>query len=48
MEDDLKTLGFASFAVFSERVLLGIEKTPDDIAAWVAEWAALRTAVQSF
>jgi hypothetical protein len=48
MDDNLKTYGFASVAVFLERVLLGIEKTSDDIAAWVAEWAALRTGVQSF
>ena len=48
MEKDLTSYGFASVAVFCERVLLGIERTADDIGAWLPEWAALRSAVQSF
>jgi len=48
MEHDLKSLGFNNFAEFRERILLGIQRTTEDINLWLPEWNALRTEVQSY
>ena len=48
MEAGLKELGLGSGRAFREQVLLGIEKTPDDISTWLPEWEALAAAVQAF
>jgi len=47
MSEDLRAMGFASPAVFIEKVLQGLENTPDDVASWLAEWTALRQAVET-
>ena len=48
IENDLRKLGFNDFGAFRERILLGIEKTNQDIALWVPEWVELRQQVLSF
>ena len=48
MDGDLKQLGFGDFGNFRERILIGIRDTRDDIATWLIEWDALRTAIQTF
>jgi hypothetical protein len=48
MDGDLKQVGFGDFGDFRERILTGIDSTPDDIAGWLPEWAALRTEVRTY
>lgn len=48
LEEALKRLGFASVAAFREKILLGIERTDRDIAEWIPEWSALRTAIDEY
>lgn len=48
LEDALREFGFPGSAAFRERVLLGIENTDQDIAGWIPEWSALRTAIEEF
>lgn len=48
MDSDLRQLGFGDFGDFRERILIGIRDTPDDIADWLPEWAALRTEIQTY
>jgi hypothetical protein len=42
MSDDLQAFGFASPAVFLEKVLSGIDNATDNVALWLAEWTTLR------
>jgi hypothetical protein len=42
MSRDLQAFGFASTAVFLEKVLSGVDNTSDDVALWLEEWTALR------
>jgi hypothetical protein len=42
MSRDLQAFGFASPAVFLEKVLSGVDNTSDDVALWLEEWTALR------
>ncbi len=44
---DLQAFGFASPAVFLEKVLRGIDNTTDDVALWLEEWTALRQEVDA-
>ncbi len=46
--EGLRLLGFPGPQAFEEKVLLGIEATLEDIATWLAEWAALRDVVLGF
>jgi hypothetical protein len=48
MDDDLRQFGFGDFGDFRERILSGIDFTPDEIANWLPEWAALRNEIQTF
>ena len=48
MDDDLRQLGFGDFGDFRERILSGVDFTPDDIASWLPEWAALRHEIRTF
>jgi len=48
METGLNAFGFSNGGAFREKILLGIEKTDNDIATWVPEWQVLRNAVESF
>ncbi len=48
MESGLQAMGLGSGRAFRERVLLGIEKTADDISTWLPEWAALAAAAHAF
>ncbi len=45
MHESLTKLEYGGAAVFLERVLVGIEKTIEDVANWLPEWVALRIAV---
>jgi hypothetical protein len=47
MDGALRGLGFASPWVFREKVLLGIEQSPDDIGTWLSEWSALQVAIDA-
>jgi hypothetical protein len=48
MDGELRQLGFGDFGAFRERILTAIDITPDDIADWLPEWAALRTEIQTY
>jgi len=48
MENDLQSFQYSNSAEFRERILLGIRDTTDDIALWLPEWGALRSAIQVF
>lgn len=48
MGPDLVRFGFPNPRAFREKILLGIEGTNEDIATWIAEWSALRKAVEEF
>ena len=48
MDGDLRQVGFGDFGDFRERILTGIDSTPDDIADWLPEWAALRTEIRTY
>jgi hypothetical protein len=47
MDDALRGLGFAGAWAFREKVLLGIQQSPDDIGAWLPEWGELQRAIDS-
>lgn len=44
----LRSIGFDNFGQFRERILIGIENSQDDVATWIPEWTALRTAIDAF
>jgi hypothetical protein len=48
MDGELRHVGFGDFGDFRERILTGIDFTPDDIADWLPEWAALRTEIRTY
>ncbi len=45
MSAGLAKAGFSSPRVFLERILVGISKSSDNVAAWLPEWTALRELV---
>jgi len=47
MEGFLTRAGFGSWAAFREKILIGIEATPEDIADWLPEWKALQAEIDS-
>jgi len=47
MRTALEGMGFASPGVFRERVLKGIETSPDDVWTWLPEWDELRNQIIS-
>jgi hypothetical protein len=48
MDGDLRQTGFGDFGDFRERILTGIDSTPDDIADWQPEWAALLAEIETY
>ncbi len=42
------TAARTALSIVRERILLGIRDTPEDIADWVPEWAALRVEIRDF
>jgi hypothetical protein len=48
MDVDLRQVGFGDFGSFRERILTGIDFTPNDVADWLPEWAAQRTEIQAY
>ena len=48
METALIGFGFASPFEFRERVLKGLEYSPEDVWTWLPEWSRLRELVRSF
>ncbi|MGC8641852.1 MAG: hypothetical protein ACP5XB_18455 [Isosphaeraceae bacterium] len=47
MDAKLREYGFPSGRVFLERVLVGMEQTPDDVSGWVPEWRLLQELVDT-
>ncbi len=47
MDGALRQLGFAGAWAFRERVLDGIDQSPDDVGAWLPEWGALQRAIDA-
>jgi hypothetical protein len=47
MNDALRGFGFASAWAFREQVLIGIQRSPDDIGAWLPEWDELQRAIDN-
>ena len=47
MDGALRGLGFASAWSFRDKVLDGIEMSPDDIGAWLPEWGELQRAIDN-
>lgn len=45
LDPDIKTWGFASYSVFKEKILKGIEEAQSDLWNWLPEWGDLRQQV---
>lgn len=48
MESALIGWGFEKPSYFQERIVKGIENSPEDIGSWLPEWERLRQAIQDF
>ena len=47
LDESLRGFGLASAWSFRDKVLDGIEMSPDDLGAWLPEWAALQRAIDN-
>ena len=47
MDGNLRSVGFASAWSFRDKVLDGIEMSPNEIADWLPEWKALQRAIEN-
>jgi hypothetical protein len=47
MDEQLKNLGFFGAGAFREKILLGIEKSQENVGTWLPEWQALQRAIVS-
>lgn len=47
LDEDLRGFGFKGVLPFQEKVLMGIQKSADDIGAWLPEWKALQDQVEA-
>jgi hypothetical protein len=48
MRSELVSFGLGEPFVFRERIIKGIENSPDDVSSWLPEWSQLRQLVQGF
>jgi hypothetical protein len=47
MDNSLRGFGFAGSWAFREQVVIGIQRTRDDIGTWLPEWRALQQAIDN-
>ena len=48
MDNELRSLGYDGYGMFTARILKSIEETSDDISTWLTEWRMLRERIVQF